>query len=254
MKNFSLDTRRRHEQDLRKTKDEWINKWSKHVKAIAKYQDGDSDKAWRSTDYTSIGILDSNDLMQEAYLAFLTAWGNVKWNEVNEADSPDAFLWAFLKKSANLNLAKNLRKFKDSIRIPERVAESGELARVTGLFHQLDKMFMNIEGNEEVMLNYEAELLGFFLDSHLDSFLDKKVSGERSLKGIERDVIKKLFGIESELGTYTELAKYYEVSQSTLRTVKQKALKKLKSNMSMRIIADFVQEYKITTSSYADIY
>ena len=251
MKNYSRDTLNRYIKDLDKTKDEWMKKWSEHVEYMARYKENGS---IRSKEYSSIGVLDLNDVIQESYLAFLTAWNNVNWENINESTNPDASLWAYLKKSANLNLSKQLRKHKDGIRIPERVAETGELARITSLFHKLDEMFMNIEQNEEHMLSYEAELLGFFLDAHFDDFLDRKSDGERNLKGIERDVIKKLFGIESEFSTYSELSDYYEVSATSLRKVKSRALDKLKSPMSLRLIAEFVRDYKITTCSNADDY
>ena len=159
MKNFSIDTRRRHAQDLKNTKDEWIKKWSEHIEFLATKKENNS---FRATAYDSIGILDRNDLMQEAYLAFLTAWNNVKWNEVNDAVNPDAFLWGFLKKSANLNLAKQIRKSKDGVRTPERVMENGAMRVYTSLFHQLDRMWLQT-ADDIGMPNYEAEILGFFL-------------------------------------------------------------------------------------------
>ena len=251
MKNFSRDTLNRYVKDLRETKDEWMNKWSEHVEYMAKFKENGS---MRAKGYDSVGVLDLNDIIQESYVAFLKAWNNVKWDEINESTNPEASLWAFLKKSANLNLNRQIREVKDGIKIPEHIVNTTKELRVfTSLFHKLDEMWLQT-ADDIGMPNYEAELLGFFLDSHFDEFLDKKASGERSLKGIERDIIKKLFGIESELGTYAELADYYEISNSSLRKVKSRALEKLKSPLSMRIIADFVQEYKIATSSNADNY
>ena len=257
MKNYSRDTLNRYIKDLRDTKDEWMKKWSEHVEYMAKYKENGS---IRSKEYVSVGIMDLNDIIQESYLAFLTAWNNVNWDDINKSTNPEASLWSYLKKTANLNLNISIRNNKDGIRITQyglfqsKEAQNTNVQMITSLFHQLDKMFMNVEENEENFLTYEAELLGFFLDTHFDDVLDRKSNGERSLKGIERDVIKKLFGIESELGTYKELSEYYKVSVSSLHMVKKRALEKLKSPMSMKIISDFVKEYRLTTSSNADTY
>ena len=40
-----------------------------------------------SKDYSAIGVMNINDLNQEAYLALLTAWSNIDWKYINKLES-----------------------------------------------------------------------------------------------------------------------------------------------------------------------
>ena len=40
-----------------------------------------------SKDYSAIGVMNINDLNQEAYLALLTAWSNIDWTYINKLES-----------------------------------------------------------------------------------------------------------------------------------------------------------------------
>ena len=50
------------------------------------------------------------------------------------------------------------------------------------------------------------------------------------------------------------MAERYNISDSTARVIKNRALNKLKSEDSKRIIANFLHEYRITTKANTDIF
>ena len=84
-----------------------------------------------SKDYSAIGVMNINDLNQEAYLALLTAWSNVDWTYINKLES-------------NLDKNKTVSKFLSiSIkgivgdRIKENVDGSGR--PIKGIWNNKDK-------------------------------------------------------------------------------------------------------------------
>ena len=260
MKNYSLITRRRREADQRLgklaegdvllTSEEFLETFRPYIDDMARYKVVKGRKYSRSTSYAHTGCMDINDLYQEAYLAFLEAYA------IADKDKPGAELWAYLKKSTLLNIERQLRFKKDGVRIPDRqlfISKSVNTNVLTQLFSQIDKVFFN--NQEEVALtSYETDLIGAFLDVHFDEYLDLRADGSRNLRGIERIVLKELYGLDTIKYTYSELSDKYRTSQSTLRKVKERAIKKLKSEESLNKIADFLHEYRINTQADTEKY
>ena len=54
--------------------------------------------------------------------------------------------------------------------------------------------------------------------------------------------------------TYKELSDYHKVGQSTIRSVKERAIKRLQSEESKVKIADFLHEYRINTKADTEKY
>ena len=168
----------------------------------------------------------------------------------------DAAAWSYIKKTTMMNLSISIRDKKDGMRVTQwglfqsKKNEGNNMQSITSLFHKLDEMFM--KNYEDVVTSkWETDLLGYFLEVHMDEYLDLTFKGERNLKGTERTILRGLFGIDEEIKTYQELAEMLNISQSTLRSVKQRAIEKLKSNESLEKIANFTKEYRITTDSWA---
>ena len=211
MKRYNYRTRDLREQDNKivKFKEEldvlitsegFINDFRGYIEDIARYKTVKGRKYMRSTEYAAIGIMTINDLYQEAYLAFFEAYNNLDWNKIGNVDEEErgAVIWGFLKKSTILNLDKSIRQKKDGIRIPERVMfenENPNFRLLTSLFARMEVAFTNnIE--EVAMTRYETDLVGAFLEVHMDEFLDLKKGGERNYKGIERELLKRVYGID----------------------------------------------------------
>ena len=248
------------ETDVLMTSEEFLTKYKVFIDDIALFKEIEGRKRFRSQEYASIGIMDRNDLIQEAYLSFLNAYNDVNWKKINKSTNPEAALWGYLKKKTILDLNRGLRQKKDGIRITEwKVTQSKEakgsvnVEFITTLFNKIEHIFFRNQ-EDTALTKYETDLLGYFLDVHLDEFLDLNFKGERNWTGIERDVIRMFYGIESARLTTKEIAKVYHVSDSTIKNVVKRSLAKLRTKESMTLIANFCHEYFISTNSLAREY
>lgn len=240
----------KEEMDVLITSEKFINDFRGYVEDIARFKTVKGRKYLRSTDYAAIGIMDMNDLYQEAYLAFLEAYNNVDFSKEGGE------IWSFLKKSTILRFERMIRERKDGIRINEwHMFKDGgvNMNLMTSLFQQMEKAFAH-NAQEVSVTKWETDLTGSFLEVHMDEHLDFTRNGKRDLKKNERAVVKALYGIDQPRQTYKELSDYYKVSQSTIRSVKERAIKRLKSEESKQEIAYFLHEYRINTKADTENY
>ena len=227
---------------------EFCKDWDKHVRDLAGFKTKKNKvKSFRNTTYSAIGCLDKNDLLQEARLAFLKAYDNVNWDKLEEIVEPErqAVLWGFLKGSTILNLENQIREVKDGIKVPKRemfLNSDSPDKKGAAISNHLTQLFdkMEVVFSEKVqdghIPNYQNELLGYFLDEVIEAEIPKHIG---------KDVLRCLFGLDDELKTYSELGEFYKVGQSTIRTVKQRALDRLKKPLVKTVIARFLDEYRI---------
>lgn len=242
----------KEDMDVLITSERFINEFRGYIEDIARFKTANGKKFFRSTDYAAIGIMDSNDVYQEAYLAFFEAYNNLDWDKVGQAgEDAGAVIWGFLKKSTVLNLEKGLRKTKDGIRVPERALFGGDAETnfLTKLFSRLEVVFDNNVEYEVGLTKWETDLIGSYLEVHMDEFLDLTREGNRDFKKKERDIMKALYGIDQPVLTYKEVSELLKINQSTIRKVKERALTRLKSTESKYKIAHFLNEYRISTKA-----
>ena len=247
--------------DVLISSEEFISAFKGYVEDIALFKTVKGRKFMRSTEYAAVGVMDQNDLIQEAYLAFLESY--VKFKELDadgkfdyEESERGAAAWTYIKKSMILNYEAQIREKKDGVRITHHaqfVSKSVNTNLVTTLFSQLEKVFFR--NQEDVALTkWETDLVGAFLEVHMDDYLDLTRDGNRDFKKNEREVVKALYGIDRPVQTYKELSDYYGISQSTIRSVKERAIKRLQKEESREIIADFLHEYRIKTQADTEKY
>ena len=261
MKKYSFKTRERRENDNKivkffesaevlLTSEQFIIAFRGYVEDFARYKRAGERKFSRSTEYAAIGIMDINDLYQEAYLAFLEAYARYK--ETSDEFEGGGAAWSFIKKTAILNFERGIRGVKDGIRTPDRAYfESRNTNILTNIFGNLEEVFRdNVE--EVALTKWETDLVGAFMDVKMDDVLDLKANGSRNLKGIERDVLKLSFGLDTPRIPLKQIASIYRVSESTVRVIKNRALNKLKDEKSKEEIADFLFEYRINTQADAE--
>ena len=246
--------------DVLMTSEEFLSKYRVFIDDIALFKEIEGRKRFRSQEYASIGIMDRNDLIQEAYLAFFDTYSTVNWKKINNSTNPEASLWSFLKKSTILRLQRGIYEKKDGIRITERAISNAvkegtikDMNGITTLFNKLDHIFFRNQ-EDTALTKYETDLLGYFLDVHLDEFLDLNFKGDRNWNGIERYLVKSFYGMEEVRKSGKELAEEFKISQSTIRSLIQRALNKLRSKESMELISNFCREYFISTNSLAREY
>ena len=239
---------------------EFSEYWYKHVSQMAMFKKYDANsRKWRDTSYSSIGIMDLNDILQEASLCFLEAWKNVDWDKINEVDvvDRDKALWGFLKSSTTLRLSTHIRGNKDGMRITdhglfkskESVEKNKNVKAITSLFARLDNVLLDHEA-EMAVTKHENDLIGTMLEDIMDEVLDKKSNGGQKEGGIEKFVLMNIMGIDGHM-TYDELSDYFNVSKQSLMSVKKRALKKMRTPEVMSKISEFMEEYKLNTGSNA---
>ena len=224
-----------------------------YVEDFARYKRVKGRRFGRSTDYAAIGIMTINDLYQEAYLAFLEAYEEYKKRSEDFVEG--GAVWSYLKKTTILNFEKSIRGKKDSIRMPERVyfADGNNVNVITSIFGNLEEVFRN--NVEEVATSkWETDLVGSFMDVHMDDYLDLTREGNRDLRKNERSIVKMIFGLDGPKMSYREIADYYKISQSTIRSVKERAIKRLQEEESKEKIADFLHEYRVGTQADIENY
>ena len=241
--------------------EEFLSKYKGFIDDIAKYKidinadknpDGTDRKNFRSLEYASIGVMDKHDVQQEAYLAFMESYSNVNWDKIRAASNPDAMLWGYLKRSTIMNLNIAIRQQKDGIRMPEwYIKEYNVYKGITSLFESIEDVG-SMKAEAPNMSKYEQEVLRWAINDLMGKYLDIKKDGSRDEKGIEREIIKNVFGIYDDSMTYKEMASYYGVSEASLKMAKMRAIKKLKNPGFEMEIRDILDQYKIVTGSGAD--
>ena len=229
--------------------------WEPYIRDIALTKEANGKKYYRSQEYASIGVLDRNDLIQEAYACFFHVYSNVDWKRIERSNNPEAELWSYLKKGTINKLQQELYKVKDGIRVTEyairKAKEEDNISNmnvITSLFNKLDVLFFRNQ-EDTALTKYQTDLLGYFLESKMDDYLDIKADGTRNYKGIEREVISMFFGIDSQTKTLKEIGEIYKKDASTMRKVKQRALIKLKNDDLKIDLIEFCKEYSINTQA-----
>lgn len=186
----------------------------------------------------SVGVLDRNDVIQIASLCFLEAWTRVNWTRINNTpvDERRAALWGFLKTSTELKFGTRVREFKDGIRVPDRkMFERADMKKyegvlfdaVTALFPQL-KLEMeaaHVREDETSWNNYRT--VGI-LQSHFRKF----IKNDKYIFVLERSM-----GIDGDKLSDKDIADRLDTSHDAVRSIKKRAMKKLKSEESMRELA-----------------
>ena len=246
--------------DVLMTSEEFLTKYRVFIDDIALFKEIEGRKRFRSQEYASIGIMDRNDLIQEAYLAFFKAYNDVDWKKINKSTNPEAELWAYLKKKTIYDINIAIRSKKDGVKLTQWALFQGKEAKegknvqfITTLFNKLDHIFFRNQ-EDTALTKYETDLLGYFLDVHLDEFLDLNFKGERNWNGVERYLLKSFYGLEEVRKSQKELAEELNLSNSTIRVIIKRAITKLRSKESMDLIANFCHEYFISTNSLAREY
>ena len=190
-------------------------------------------------EYASAGTLDLNDLIAIGNYHLINALNNVyMMNKPSLADIPEAehapVIWTYVKKSILFEVKREINLSKDGVRTwregdPGRqISIKGKTAEedfVTELFPDFfDEQFMLYHDNTDTMWNIIQ--LGIGLDEAMD----------KSLSFDESKLIKLFYGIDQDKKSYKELSKMFRKSTKALEITKRRAIKKLKSEETRKII------------------
>ena len=203
------------------------------------------ERAWNR-----IGILDLNDLLQEGYYSFYSAWLKLDWKMINAAPEEErtGIIINYLKINIKNGIKRAIAHDRDTIRIPEayyKLKPHG--AAYEGKYdlnYQIDifltrtfASFFNSHYMDVVdeISNYNNDRLNEHLNDVMDIFLTP----------FEKDVLCMFYGIDEPFDRKVGLARIaekYKKSIVWIKKTKAKALQKLKQTEVKEIIEKFLEK------------
>ena len=205
-----------------------------------------------SKEYSSIGIMNINDLIQEASYALVKSWKNINWEYINSIeDSLDRkkSVTNYLKKSIKGLVKDEIKKNMDGTKKPIKgIWDNKTKTRRTDMFGFLSILFPNWFDNnvltliEDEIYDYDYEQLGQYIETWLAKHVPKHAT-----------MLLMLFGIDdvySQPKTIAEIANKFMMKPEAVRKQKERLIKKLKSNeQALNELSYFVVTHGIKSSS-----
>ena len=196
--------------------------------------------------YPRIGVLNSQDLLQEGYVGFYKAWKKIDWELIANSPEPEriGMITNYLKLSIKRHIIRAITRDRDTIRIPESYymnsvnyggKENKEyntdifLTRTFASFFTQD--FLDVADDPG---DYIADQLNHFLNNVMDTFLTE----------FEKTVIKQSYGIDEPYDkkkSIKNIAEYYSKSNRWILKTKAKAIKKLQHDEVKEIIEQKIE-------------
>tara|TARA_R100000951_G_scaffold90821_1_gene79130 strand:- start:811 stop:1587 length:777 start_codon:yes stop_codon:yes gene_type:complete len=205
-----------------------------------------------SKEYSSIGIMNTNDLIQEASYALIKSWKNINWEYINSIEDPldrKKSITNYLKKSIKGLVKDEIKKNMDGTKKPIKgIWDNETKTRRTDVFGFLSILFPNWFDNnvltliEDEIYDYDYEQLGNYIEVWLDKHMPKYATMLLMLFGID-DVYSKPKPI-------AEIANKFMMKPEAVRKQKERLIKKLKSNeQALNELSYFVVTHGIKSSS-----
>jgi RNA polymerase sigma factor (sigma-70 family) len=205
-----------------------------------------------SKEYSSIGIMNTNDLIQEASYALIKSWKNINWEYINSIEDPldrKKSITNYLKKSIKGLVKDEIKKNMDGTKKPIKgIWDNETKTRRTDVFGFLSILFPNWFDNnvltliEDEVYDYDYEQLGKYIETWLAEHVPKHATMLLMLFGID-DVYSKPKPI-------AEIANKFMMKPEAVRKQKERLIKKLKSNeQALNELSYFVVTHGIKSSS-----
>ena len=205
-----------------------------------------------SKEYSSIGVMNTNDLIQEACYALLKSWANINWEYIDSIDDElnrKKSITNFLKKSITGLVKDEIKKNMDGTKKPIKgIWDNKTKTRRNDVFGFLSILFPNWFDNnvltliEDEVYDYDYEQLGNYLETWLDKHEPKY-----------KEMILMLYGIDdvySKPKTIPEIAIKFMMKPEAVRKQKQRLINRLKLNeQALNELSYFVVTHGIKSSS-----
>jgi len=205
-----------------------------------------------SKEYSAIGVMNINDLMQEAFYALIKSWRNINWDYIDKIEDDidrKKAISNYLKKSI-LGLVKDeVKKNLDGTKKPikgiwdneNKTRRNDAMGFVTILFpHWFDNNILTLI--EDEVYDYDYEQLAGFLETWLDKHFTK-----------HKEIILMFYGIDdvySKPKSISEIAQKFHTNAEAVKKQKQRLLKKIKSNeQALNELAYYVVTNGVKSSS-----
>ena len=215
MKWFSLTTYKKHQEDVKC-----------YTRGVGRYYKGVISEANTfNREYSSIGILDINDLVQAGHAGLLEAWNAIDWEVIAESSNPDGKLWKFIKKRIRWAIRREIDKYSQHIALPiNKLEQMRNTAKYEDqIFCQLfpkffGEMFPELSGE---ITPWDQIQLYEFLDDLMIKYL----------KSDERIVLELFYGLDGmERKSIKQIAEYQKVKTKYIENKKARAVERLKNN------------------------
>jgi RNA polymerase sigma factor (sigma-70 family) len=205
-----------------------------------------------SKEYAAIGVMNINDLNQEAWLALLVTWKNINWEYINSLKTPldkNKAISKYLSTSIKGLVSDSVKKNADGTSKPIKgIWNNKDKKRHTTGFGFLSVLFPQWFDNEVLQIidedtyDYDYEKLGDYLEGWL-----KKYTPKYHL------MIKMFFGLDdiySKPKKIKEIAELYNMNTESVKKQKQRLINKLSINVdALNELAYFVATNGIKSSS-----
>jgi len=205
-----------------------------------------------SKEYSAIGVMNINDLIQESYFALLKSWRNVDWKLIDSLNSKldkEKAISKYLNISIKGLLSDEIKKNVDgSARPIKGIWNNEDKKRYTNGFGFISVLFPQWFDNdvlaiiEDEIYDYEYEKLGDYLKGWLLKYIPKYHLMMEMFFGLD-DIYSKPKKIK-------DIAKFFGMNQESVKKQKQRLLIKLKGNEdALNELAYFVVTNGIKSSS-----
>ena len=205
-----------------------------------------------SKEYSSIGVMNTNDLIQESCYALIKSWNNINWKYINQIENKldrKKSITNYLKKSITGLVKDEIKKNMDGTKKPIKgIWDNKTKTRRTDVFGFLSILFPNWFDNnvltliEDEVYDYDYEQLGNYIETWLDKHLPKY-----------KLMMLMLFGIDdvySKPKTIAEIAIKFSMRPEAVRKQKERLIKRLKANEhALNELAYYVVTHGIKSSS-----
>lgn len=183
-----------------------------------------------STSYTSIGIMDREDLIQAGYEGLVRAWNNENWDAIQDIPEVEQqpYIWARIKTKVKSYIIREIDNCGSFIKVPRRDLEEAraELSGVERVYVDLFPQFFDAEFPEYIteITMWENELLYDFLMRLLEQHVPNTT---------HRTILCMSYGIDTiddKPVSFKKIGKFFSKSPDYVRLAKHRTLKYLREN------------------------
>ena len=220
MKWYSHETYKTHKENI-KLYSKGVGKYYETVVKVANTY---------NREYPAIGILDINDLVSAGNLGLCQAWGKIDWEEITNADNPDAKLWTFITNRIKWEIRREIDKHSSFIKLP---INKQEQERILNEYDDTDKSFVTLFPNffDTAFLDYSEEMRPWDQERLLDilnPLLSKYIQNYK-----HEEILKLSYGIDTiddKPMSIKALAERYGMSEIGIKKIKSRFDGKIKQS------------------------
>tara|TARA_Y100000033_G_scaffold17865_1_gene16788 strand:- start:1594 stop:2373 length:780 start_codon:yes stop_codon:yes gene_type:complete len=213
-----------------------------------------------SKEYAAIGVMNINDLFQEANYALIKSWSNIDWDYIGTIEDKierKKAINKYLNISVKGLLNDKIKQNADGMAMPIKgIWNNKDKKRYTTGFGFISVLFPHwFDTNvlaiiEDEIYDYSYEKLGEYLEGWLKKYIPKYYLMMQMFYGLD-DIYSKPKKIH-------EIANYFHMKPESVKKQKQRLLAKLKANEdALKELAFFVATNGIKSQSkvydYAEI-